>query len=424
MSDMENKQPETEEETGMETETPTEAEQLNESEPKTKKMRLHSRILLIVGIAVLAVLLIGGSIILSTLRQLRGDEHVPIVERESEYVMPSMEAELVTLSPEDLETLEDIYDETIPLEIETLPVTETEIFTETTAGKTEAGNNPVKNPTTGTTTSTQRKPIPIYKQEKKDQDVLNILLLGRDARNPSVEYGRTDTMIVLSYNKKTHDVKMVSLMRDTFIPIEGHDWNRINTAYAYGGIGLCINTVNDVFQLDIQDYVTIDFNGLVSVINAIGGVDVNLTPDEVVYYQEKGTLAKDAKAGINHLNGKQALAHARNRSLGSDFERTRRQRDILQAVFNRVTSSMTLTEVTDLITSTLKMVSTNLSASNLLSLATDVMANRKDISITSGRVPFNGTYEGMIYPKDGYRMWVISIDIAENVKQLHKLLYD
>ncbi len=355
------------------------------------KTSLRSRILLIIGIVILAILLIAGGVLLSALRQLRDDENIPIVDRESVYEMPTMEETLETFSPEELETLEAVY---------------------------------VEEETQAADVKPDTKPKPIYKQEQKDENVINVLLLGRDARNAAVEYGRTDSMIILSYNKKTHEVKLVSLMRDMYIPIEGHGWNRINTAYAFGGIGLCINTVNDVFQLDIQDYMTIDFNGLVNIIDAVGGIDVTLTADEVVYYKESGMLGKDAKAGVNRLDGKQSLVHARNRALGSDFERTRRQRDILVAIFDRVTSSMTLTEVTNLVSSALKMVSTNMSAANILSLATDVMTNRKDITFNNARLPFNGAYEGAWVKKDGYKMNVISIDIVENVKQLHKLLYN
>lgn len=374
-----------------------------ESAEPVKKTGLRSRILLIVGIVLLAILLIAGGFVLSLLRQLRGDENIPIVERESVYEIPTMDAVFETLTPEELETLDAVLGTEPPEEEDVPPV---------------SGDN-----TAAVTEAVTVAPKPIYKQDKKDANVINVLLLGRDARNASVEYGRTDSMIILSYNKKSHEVKLISLMRDMFVPIEGHDWNRINTAYAYGGIGLCINTINDVFQLDIQDYMTIDFNGLVAIIDAVGGIDVSLTPDEVVLYREWGILDKNAKAGVHRLTGEQALRHARNRALGSDFERTRRQRDILMAIFNRVTSSMTLTEVTTLAKSALQMVTTNLPTATILSLAKDVMTNSGDITFNNARLPFNGAYEGVMLVKDGYKMSVIKIDIAENVKQLHKLLY-
>lgn len=366
---------------------PTDSAESTESlDSGVKKTHLRSRVLLIIGIVLLSLLLIGGGLVLGALRQLRqlrGEEQIPIVSRDSEYVIPEPEDTIVRV-PDD--TIPDVPDET----------------------DTEAVTEPIKT-----------DPTPIYSQIKKDPDVTNVLLLGRDSRNATVENGRTDAMIILSYNKRTHEVKLISLMRDMLIPIEGHDWNRINTAFAFGGIGLCINTLNDVFQLDIQDYMTIDFDGLVSVIDAIGGIELSLTADEVALYQEYGMLDSSAAAGIHHFDGEMALRHARNRALGSDFERTRRQRDILMAIFNKVTTSMSLTDVTSLVSSVLKIVKTNLSSSTLVSLAADVMTNKSSITFTNARLPFNDTYNGAWYKK----MYVIEIDIEENTRLLHELLY-
>lgn len=394
---------EQEKQTDLQTEEPAAAETAAAAEPDVsapkKKRGIAGRIFLVLGILLLLILLIGGGIVLSALRRLRGDEQIPIVSRDSEYVMETMDGTL-----EFVDNWEDYGDET-ETEAITTPLDTTDTETETEAVTEAETQAPVQ--------------VPIFQQNKNNKDVLNILLLGRDARNAAVEYGRTDTMIILSYNKKTKDVKMVSLLRDTYVPIEGHGYNRINTAYAYGGIGLCINTVNDIFSLDIQDYVTIDFNGLIAVIDSIGGIDLNLTADEVYMYREEGRLPQTATAGVHHLDGKFALRHARNRTLGSDFERTRRQRDILAAVFEKVTSSLTLTEITKLIDASLDMVKTNLSAANLVTLATDVLANKNSIEIESTHLPFAGTYQGAMVNK----MWVIAIDFADNMRMLHEFLY-
>lgn len=387
-------------ETNAPTDTAEDTAADTETAPK-KRSGVIGRILLVIGILILLLLLIGGGIFLAALRQLREDEQIPIVTRDSEYVMETMGESIQYIDDwsqfggEITDTEPAIPEVTDTAAPETEPTTETEAVTAA----------PVQ--------------IPIYQQNKNNKDVINVLLLGRDARNAAVEYGRTDTMIILSYNKKTKDVKMVSLLRDVYVPIEGHGWNRINTAYAYGGIGLAINTVNDLFSLDIQDYVTIDFNGLISVIDAIGGVDLSLTADEVYMYREEGLLSGDAVAGVHHLNGEFALRHARNRTLGSDFERTRRQRDILSAVYQKVTSSLSLTEISSLITETLKMVKTNMSAANLLTIAADVLASKDSISIDSTHMPFSGTYRGGIIRK----MWVIEIDVADNLRMLHEFIY-
>lgn len=374
-----------------------------ETETETQhilQLSVRARILLVIGIVFLLIALIAGGIVLSAMRRLRGDEQIPIVSRDSEYVMPSME--------ESLEYIDNWE------EFENLP-------------QTEEPSDPAQTPSDGTGNAegteeipaVQTNPVPIYEQNKNNPDVINILLLGRDARDPSKSWGRTDTMIIVSYNKKTHDVNMVSLLRDTYVPIEGHGYNRINTAFAFGGTGLCINTINDVFSLDIQDYVIIDFNGLVSVINAVGGVDMYLTADEVAIYRREELLPADAVEGVHHLDGEFALRHARNRTLGSDFGRTKRQRDILTAVFDKVTSSLSLSETTKLINASLNMVTTNLSAGTLVSLAADVLANASSIEIESTQLPYAGTYRGALV--NG--MSVIAIDYEENTRLLHEQLY-
>ena len=377
---------------------------MTESE-KRKKSTLPGRILLIAGIILLLLLLIGGGLFLTALRRLHGDEQIPIVSREEEYVMETMGETIQYVDEWENYGGETETEEMSPTpdETGTAADTVTEAMTEAmTEAETAA---PVQ--------------VPIFQQNKNNKDVINVLLLGRDARNAAVEYGRTDSMIILSYNKKTNDIRMVSLLRDIYVPIEGHGWNRINTAYAFGGIGLCINTINDVFGLDIQDYVTVDFGGLISVIDSIDGIDLDLTADEVFMYREMGRLPGDAAAGIHHMDGEFALIHARNRTLGTDFERTRRQRDILTAIYQKVTASSSLTEVTRLITSALDMVKTNMSASTLITLAADVLQNGSSIEIDGAHVPFADTYRGGIVRE----MWVIEIDFAENIRRMHEFLY-
>ena len=125
--------------------------------------------------------------------------------------------------------------------------------------------------------------VPIYKVEKKDPNIENILVIGTDSRDVVRERGRSDAMIVLSYNKKTGEIKMVSILRDSLVPIEGRGWNRINAAYSFDGVGLAVNTVNQLFDLDIQRFVVVDFNGVTDFIDKAGGVTINLTQKEVDY---------------------------------------------------------------------------------------------------------------------------------------------
>ena len=351
---------------------------------KDKKSRQAWKYVLIVLLILIILLLICGmALSWYIVGKLRGDEPpVPIVTREGTYVLPP--------EPEGIHT--------VPPETENEP---------------ETGNN--EHPS-AETTPPDTSDDPIWQKDPADPNVMNVLLLGRDARE-QYERGRSDTMIIASYNKVTHSVKLINILRDCLVPIEGHDWTRINEAYAYGGIGLCINTVNDVFDTDIQNYIIVDFNGLIEIIDTIGGIDVTLTEEEIEYYRLTGWGYR-MTPGVNRLNGEEALKHARNRTLGTDFERTRRQRDILIAICNRVTSSATLQQVISMIDRTLDIVSTNLSYSTLVSLATDVMQNRSALTFHTGRIPFDGTYRGAWYNK----MQIIQIDIAENTRLLREFL--
>lgn len=252
-------------------------------------------------------------------------------------------------------------------------------------------------------------------EEQINQDVFNILLIGSDARDDS-KGGRSDTMVICSYQSKKRSVKLISLMRDTLLPIQGHGKGRLNSAYSYGGVGLCINTINSNFGLDLQKYIIIDFSGLTKVIDLLGGVDVPLTAKEAAYYNSHYHWG--VKEGVNHLDGDMALKHARNRSLGSDFERTRRQRDILTAVYHRVRENFSFLTVSALLDEGLKAVRTNLSVSEILSLAHSAMSG-EELSIVQSRVPADGTWHSVLYR----RMDVLSIDIVRNRKAIKDFLY-
>ena len=163
---------------------------------------------------------------------------------------------------------------------------------------------------------------PIYRQVPISESTINILLLGSDTR-PNDNIGRSDTMMLLSYNRGKNKVSLVSFMRDSWVQIEGHGWNRINAAYAFGGVGLSINAVNENFNLDIQNYVTIGFEDFIQSVDEIGGIELRLSQEEANYIN--GLDAPPAlHEGVNTLNGAQTLIHARNRHIGNgDFDRVR-----------------------------------------------------------------------------------------------------
>lgn len=261
------------------------------------------------------------------------------------------------------------------------------------------------------------KKYPIYSVEQKDKDIVNILVMGTDARDVTAERGRSDTMIIVSYNKKTAEVKMVSLLRDALVPIEDHDWNRLNTAYAFGGAGLAINTMNDLFGLDLQSFVVIDLTGAAEFIDKIGGVDVNLTQAEVDYYSI--FIDQELVVGMNHMDSTLAMTHMRNRSTDNDFGRARRQRDVLTAVMKKITTEMSLSQITELIDYTMSIVKTNISATTLASLAASVLVDASKLTFSSQQVPYADSYQFAWYN----RMAIISFDIDEAKSRVNEFIY-
>ena len=255
---------------------------------------------------------------------------------------------------------------------------------------------------------------PIYKVEKKDENIINILVLGTDSRDVVRDRGRSDTMIVVSYNKETGEIKMVSMLRDMLVPIEGYNWNRINTAYFFDGVGLAINTVNQLFGLDIQHFVVVDFHGAEDFIDYIGGIELTLSESEAKFI------------GVKHssepilLDGATALLHMRNRKSDNDFGRTERQREVIVAVFNKILSEKSLTEILDITKYAMGMVRTNISATTLASLATSIVGNAGNISIETQSLPYSDAFQYAWYGK----MAILSFDIEDTAERLQGFLYD
>lgn len=258
--------------------------------------------------------------------------------------------------------------------------------------------------------------VSIAEKEKRDDDVINILLVGTDTRDPDAEMGRSDSMMMVSYNRTENTAVLVSFLRDTLVDIEGYGKTKLTHAYAYGGVGLTINTLNDTYDLDIQDYVTISFDNLVNVIDEIGGVEVSITAEEADYYHKIGI--PNVTEGMNLLNGSQALAHARNRTLGYDFERTRRQRSIMFGIYNKIMKEKKPSNILPLITYCMTQVETNMSVSDISKLAKDVLKN-KDLGIQQASIPASGTFEDDTY--DG--MAVLVADFEENKEYIKELMY-
>ena len=214
--------------------------------------------------------------------------------------------------------------------------------------------------------------VKIAEEDQKDKDVFNVLLVGTDSRDPNSDKGRSDSMMLVSFNKKQNKSTVISFMRDTLVDIDGYGRSRLGHTYAYGGVGLTINTLNQTYGLDIQNYVTISFDNLVNVIDEIGGVEVYISEEEAEYYRKNGM--PDIVAGDVTLTGSQALAHARNRTLGSDFERTRRQRSVMYGIYRKIMSEKDISALLPLINYCVTQVETNMSVTEIYNMAKEVLS--------------------------------------------------
>lgn len=258
--------------------------------------------------------------------------------------------------------------------------------------------------------------VPIIKEEQIQDYVFNVLLIGTDSRDPNAEVGRSDTMMLVSYNQLENKATIISFMRDSLLEIPGYGQSKLGHTYAYGGAGLTINTINQTYGLDVQNYVTINFENLENVIDKIGGIEVPITAEEAALYNAYGK--KYIHEGINVLDGDDALMHARNRSLDSDFGRTRRQRSVMNGIYRKIMQTKDPADLLTLINYCLTQVKTNMDVDVIYDMAMKVLAS-DNLTVQQTSIPAAGTYTDGTY--NG--MAVLNIDIEANKEVITEFLY-
>lgn len=259
--------------------------------------------------------------------------------------------------------------------------------------------------------------------------VTNILLIGNDSRENG-EDGRSDAMILISISSKTKTVQMISLLRDMYVEIPGHDGNRLNAAYAYGGPQLLMETVEENFGIPVSRYVQVNFEAFANLVDAVGGVDLELTAEEVEYVngylveynqltgRPEGTDYLDtSQSGLIHLNGPQALAYTRNRYIGTDFGRTERQRKVLSAVIDGLPGAL-LTNPKEVLDGLLSNLTTNLTQGEFLRLTLDA-GKLFAYDLQQGSVPVEGSYQNATIRG----MAVLEVDFGRNIEYLRRRIY-
>ena len=268
-----------------------------------------------------------------------------------------------------------------------------------------------------------------YNTESMD-GVINILLCGEEAMAESKvgARGRTDCIMIATINNNQKALKLTSIMRDTYVKIPGYKNNKINASYAIGGMPLLLKTVESNFGIDIDGYVLVGFDGFEDIIDALGGVEIDLTEKEVKYLNSTNYISEESnrnvQVGKHLLNGNQALGYSRVRyvetgnGLHDDFGRNYRQRTVLNQVFNRYKES-SVTDVVTLLPKVMKLVTTDMSESTILSYAANVLT-LGTTEIETYKVPVDNYYRGARVR----RMSVLYItDIGATRNELHKFIF-
>lgn len=236
----------------------------------------------------------------------------------------------------------------------------------------------------------------------------NIAILGLDARDDTFSNSRSDCIIIVSINNKTKDIKLVSVYRDTYLQIDGYGLDKITHAYAYNKAPLAISSINKNLDLDITEYVTINFESVTSIINAIGGVQITVTNAEATQIPGLTT------GGTYNLTGAQALAYGRIRKIDNDYARTERMRNVLEKVFEKA-KKMDVAKLNSLVNELLPKVSTNITQNEILKMVPQI----KSYNVVSS---IGWPYEVRGYT--GAAWYAAPVTLESNVKQLHKELFN
>jgi len=198
------------------------------------------------------------------------------------------------------------------------------------------------------------------------QQKVNILVLGVDER--SGDQGRSDTMFVVTIDETTKAVALLSVPRDTRVKIPGFGWDKINHAYANGGTALSQKAVENLLGIPIDYYVTIDFAGFYKIVDAVGGVDIDV--EKRMYYEDPyDELVIDIQPGLQHMNGKTAIKYVRYRDSEGDIGRIERQQKFIKAMFKQLVSPSVITRIPSIIREVNSTLKTDLSSAEMLSLA-------------------------------------------------------
>lgn len=249
--------------------------------------------------------------------------------------------------------------------------------------------------------------------DEQKGEIINYLIVGIDSRGE--EKSRSDTMMILSWNKETNELKLVSFMRDIYADIPGYDRWKLNTAYFLGGVQLLKDTLNHMFDIPIHHYMVIDFQSFESLIDILApnGIEIEVEKDMSAY------IGVSLSKGVQQLNGKELLGYARFRhDAEGDFGRVERQQKVMDALKEELLKPGNVKNLPKFIGAAQGYVITDLTAAEEFKTAFSVLAGGSP-SLEKMTIPVEGTYRFKTYKRAGS---VIEIDVDTNKKLLHEFL--
>ena len=228
-----------------------------------------------------------------------------------------------------------------------------------------------------------------------DPDQINILLVGVDARETEIG-SRSDTMMLVTLDNKNGQIKLTSFLRDSYVDVAGRNrWSKLNSAYFRGGIQMLVDTLELNFGVEIPYYALVDFEIFMTIVDELGGINVDVTEKESYYTYHSGSVGVPVRIEAGEdvlLNGQQALWYSRIRYLDSDFMRTKRQRKVISAIVEKALTKE-IPELLDLAETIIPLVKTNLDSDKILEVGIDAVLDKAyTYPIVQHRIPADKTW--------------------------------
>lgn len=279
------------------------------------------------------------------------------------------------------------------------------------------------------TVNKEEKPIKTVDVKPADSNVINVLLIGEEKMKDTVR-GRSDSMMIATINQTQKSLKLTSLLRDCYVSIPEHGQGKLNSAYNIGGGPLLLQTIEQNFQIHLDGYARVDFEGFETIIDMLGGVDIEITEGEANYLNrpDKDYITEESNKtlvpGVNKMNGDQALGYARIRYVkgiggeSDDFGRTNRQRIVLNAIFEEYKSS-NLVELVAMTNELFPYIYTNLSKTDILSYVAAAVGTGMT-GLETLRLPLDNEYYPQRMGKSGE---VLMVNFEKNCAAFNEFIY-